>query len=276
MFPIIDYIPFTNRHDYARFGDAYKFSRLPNRCCGCFPNFLGSFLGSLFMSALSFYFAATAFMQQSPFFTYLPFAPLVVFGVMNVIYGLVTFATVMVLIRPRMTTTLDRPLARALGFALAAVIMDLFANVIYVGANPSQFINACMADGLASVETNLPNTTTLTLTQDYYNCGRLLQDEIKWSLGCSILIFLVYTHWVVFIAAFIGKYEYRLGVTPMFGPGLGIPSLEAAQPVFASNLPPSTYQNLKPNELEPGETLPSEKVLITPLDTNLERFTVLN
>ncbi|KAI9307049.1 hypothetical protein BJ944DRAFT_33447 [Cunninghamella echinulata] len=195
--------PVLSKKDFEKFLDEYSKSRLPARCCGCFPNRLGSALGSIIMSGFSFYFAVLSFMQISPFFSTLPQAPLIVFGVLNLLFGLVTlFAFIMTLITRKW---FDRHVVYILGAFCAMVVIDALVNVVIFSSNRNAFQQWCISDGLSQVKANLDPSTSITLAPDYYNCDRLFNDEIKWSLICVILMFLIYAHWTVFIAHFIGK-----------------------------------------------------------------------
>ncbi|CAO3622382.1 unnamed protein product [Cunninghamella blakesleeana] len=203
--------PVLNKKDFEKFLDEYSKSRLPARCCGCLPNKIGSSLGAMIMSGFSFYFAVLSFMQISPFFSTLPFAPLIVFGVLNLIFGLITlFTFIMTLISRRW---FDRHVVYILGASCATVIIDTLVNVVIFASNKKSFQQWCISDGLSQVTANLDSSTSISLTPDYYNCDRLFNDEIKWSLICVILMFLIYAHWTVFIAHFIGK-KFIPFVTP--------------------------------------------------------------
>ncbi|KAI8645933.1 hypothetical protein BD408DRAFT_429098 [Parasitella parasitica] len=51
--------------------------------------------------------------------------------------------------------------------------------------------------------------STLTNTMDAYNCERLFQDEVKWSFLCMIIMYVVYIHWILIIAARTSYNFYR-------------------------------------------------------------------
>ncbi|KAI8092942.1 uncharacterized protein BX664DRAFT_328554, partial [Halteromyces radiatus] len=270
--------PIRTKDELTKLQDQYTRSRLHPRCCGCFPNWFGSLLGSLIMSGFSFYFGVLSFMQTSPFFSNLATAPLIVFGVINIIFGLVTlFTFIMIVISHRV---FDRHLVYLLGVTSAAVVVDAFANFVYFVANPKAFQDWCISDGLYQIQDSVNMNTTIPLTTDYYNCERLFNDEIKWSLLCVVLIFLLYVHWTVFIATFIGK--VFIPYDPMLIVPDPIPAMEAVQPHIMANIAPSSsqqqqveetyYHNVKPggpNPLLPIDhgrrTLNSDKILIGPI-----------
>ncbi|CAO3596718.1 unnamed protein product [Absidia cylindrospora] len=274
--------PIRTKDDLTKLQDQYKRSRLHPRCCGCFPNWFGSLLGCLIMSGFSFYFAVLSFMQKSPFYSNLETAPLIVFGVVNIIFGLVTlFTLIMIVISHRV---FDRHLVYILGMAAAAVVIDTLANFIYFIANPKTFHDWCISDGLFQIQDNMNMNSTLPLESDYYNCERLFNDEIKWSLLCVVLIFLLYTHWTVFIATFIGK--LFIPMDPMLFVHDPVMNMEAVQPHMMANLPPSSsmeettiYSNLKPSRMSStpsfsgsasgsgSNALSSDKILISPIGT---------
>ncbi|SAM04152.1 hypothetical protein [Absidia glauca] len=255
--------PIRTKDDLTKLQDQYKRSRLHPRCCGCFPNWFGSLLGCLIMSGFSFYFGVLSFMQKSPFYSKLETAPLIVFGVVNILFGLITlFTFIMIVISHRV---FDRHLVYVLGLSAAAVVLDTLSNFIYFVANQKTFQQWCISDGLAQIQSDSNMDAALPIVSDYYNCQRLFNDEVKWSLLCVILMFLLYTHWTVFIATFIGK--VFIPMDPMLFVTDPIPSMEAIQPHMMANIPPhgeeSVYHNLKP---QAGATVSSDKVLITPFD----------
>jgi hypothetical protein len=79
-----------------------------------------------------------------------------------------------------------------LGLSAAAVVLDTLSNFIYFVANQKTFQQWCISDGLAQIQSDSNMDVALPIVSDYYNCQRLFNDEVKWSLLCVILMFLLY------------------------------------------------------------------------------------
>lgn len=86
----------------------------------------------------------------------------------------------------------DRHLVYVLGLSAAAVVLDTLSNFVYFVANQKTFQQWCISDGLAQIQSNSNMDAALPIVSDYYNCQRLFNDEVKWSLLCVILMFLLY------------------------------------------------------------------------------------
>lgn len=88
--------------------------------------------------------------------------------------------------------------------ALGVLIVTLVAFILFI-IDKKSFDDWCIgssADYVKDVYIDYnPNSTvttltslnsTLTNTTDVYNCERLFQDEVKWSLLCMIVMYVVY------------------------------------------------------------------------------------
>lgn len=83
--------------------------------------------------------------------------------------------------------------------ALGVLIVTLVNFILFV-RNKADFNRWCIGESINYVEdeySSVNNNTSLPLnklsnTTDVYNCERLYQDEVKWSLLCLIIMFIVY------------------------------------------------------------------------------------
>lgn len=83
--------------------------------------------------------------------------------------------------------------------ALAVLIVTLVNFILFV-KNKKDFDIWCISTSVDYVEYeySLVNNNTaipqnkLSSTQDIYNCDRLFYDEVKWSLLCLVIMWIVY------------------------------------------------------------------------------------
>lgn len=83
--------------------------------------------------------------------------------------------------------------------ALGVLIVTLVNFIMFIKGR-TDFLNWCIGSSVNYVENeyyNVNNNTalpvnTLSNVTDIYNCERLYQDEVKWSLLCLIIMSVVY------------------------------------------------------------------------------------
>lgn len=83
-------------------------------------------------------------------------------------------------------------MVHAIGVTAALVLIDVLVNFIIFIVNPGAFRNWCINDVRTSVQDALGNGTTVASDQDYYNCDRLFNDQVKWSLICVFAMYIIY------------------------------------------------------------------------------------
>lgn len=67
-----------------------------------------------------------------------------------------------------------------------------YVKNVYIDYNPN-----------STVTTRTSLNSTLTNTTDVYNCERLFQDEVKWSLLCMVVMYVVYVSLIVYFTYLI-------------------------------------------------------------------------
>ncbi|KAI7904701.1 uncharacterized protein BX663DRAFT_503226 [Cokeromyces recurvatus] len=203
----------------------YNSNRFRVYCCGCIRSESNFALICFCWAGISFYFSVSSFMQQSPFYSHIKDVPLIIFGAVNLLFGIITLFSFLIFLsrrsRLRMLpgpgfikiltaskTTVLAITANALGVLAITLI-----NFVYFVTDEVAFNKWCIQESVNHYNTTLPdyqndtipsNTSTrnpINSTVDIYNCKRLYQSEIKWSLLAMIIMFIVYIHWILIIAA---------------------------------------------------------------------------
>lgn len=71
------------------------------------------------------------------------------------------------------------------------VLVDGFINVILFITNHDNYINWCINSTSTELEGGLSNATTnaiVNLDQDFYNCHRTWEDELKFGLLATLMM----------------------------------------------------------------------------------------
>ncbi|KAL1931996.1 hypothetical protein VTP01DRAFT_9052 [Rhizomucor pusillus] len=246
---------------FEDFAHRYYWARVnsPLRCCGCFNNRFGSWVACLIWAGFSFYFAIIAFMDKSPFYSYLDQIPLVIFGVINLIFGCVTLAGFLTVLLLPPSFSRIRFMVYVIATTGALVLIDMLVTFIIFVVNPDSFREACLQDAYNNaqnaLDTNLTNV--VDASDDYYNCDRLFADQTKWSLLCVVFMYITYVHWMLVFAAYAGTsipyfLSRQAAALPPPGAAPPPPPPPAATEVLG-NLPPTStekyevYSNVAPS-----------------------------
>ncbi|KAI8887824.1 hypothetical protein K501DRAFT_283104 [Backusella circina FSU 941] len=104
--------------------------------------------------------------------------------------------------------------ANAVAFSVIAVLVTALVSFILFVSEKQDFLDWCITSSTSYVnatynEVNTASsksTINLSTSIDYYNCERLFQDEVKWSLMCLAVLLAVYLHWIVIIYTIRSKY----------------------------------------------------------------------
>ncbi|CAO3688371.1 unnamed protein product [Umbelopsis ramanniana] len=148
-------------------------------------------------------------MSQSPFYTYFPQIALIIWGVVNLIFGL--FALLGIVVAILNFSIFLRSYTHLAWAGTFLILADTFANfVIYVNQRPI-YVTNCVNDASSRFENELKNAfggisnVTLDQTSDFYNCSRLWSDELKLSILVLLLMLVIYTYWMFIIWSFSQK-----------------------------------------------------------------------
>ncbi|KAG0166052.1 hypothetical protein DFQ28_007920 [Apophysomyces sp. BC1034] len=141
---------------------------------------------------------------------------------------------------------------------MTGVLIDTLINFVLFSVNQSGFQEWCVRSSLSSFQGDFRQAGNASIPfdpkSDYYNCDRLFQDEVKWSLACVVI------HWTLVITSFVGGAFYRVP-PPMVAtvppqpqappPAVSVGPAEPQPVETNANLKPSnsdiqTYSNMKP------------------------------
>ncbi|KAI7861770.1 hypothetical protein BDF14DRAFT_1864423 [Spinellus fusiger] len=224
-----------------------SYSPLTSRCCGCIDSRLGSIIVCFLWAGFSFYLAVLAFMGMSPFFSHLDTTPLIVFGVINLVFGLVSLVSFIVLIIRSPYFAPKKSLAYAVTLSASAVLIDLLVNFVLFCVNQATFQTWCIQDSYQRFQADFKLTTHQEMadysTVDIYNCSRLYQDEMKWSLLAVVCLYVIYIYWIVVIVSYVYRYQ-ALNAMTYTDTTLPVTSLES------NGIPPmtETMMNIPPSK----------------------------
>ncbi|KAI8099019.1 uncharacterized protein BX664DRAFT_320187 [Halteromyces radiatus] len=216
------------------------------KCCGCIHLRIGGVFSCLIWAGFSLYFAVISFQSQSPFYSYMTQAPLLVFGVCNLALFLISLGGLFTLFLNLAHAV--QVFSHSLWVAVFIVIIDAFINMILFGTLRSEYQSWCSDAG----NSKIPSSVNFHATQDVFNCDRLWQDEFKFSLVSVFLMVTIYLYW----ATCIYSYSHKLAAVEMWERGMLTGQVEGIAPFFrglpAPMAPPDqpnviVLQNEKPS-----------------------------
>ncbi|KAI9020808.1 hypothetical protein CLU79DRAFT_755655 [Phycomyces nitens] len=179
---------------------------LPIKCCGCIGIRRGGALGCAVWALLSFYFAILGFMGRSPFFSHLERAPLVIYGVLNLAFGIASLLGLFFIGYMTIFTRVQL-LSRILWLFAILVIGDTLINFILFVVTKSKFESWCIETSIVGLGQGISSPNDMQSLElgnvDYYNCRRLYIDEVKWSLLAALVMCMIYIHWALVITTFV-------------------------------------------------------------------------
>jgi hypothetical protein len=93
-----------------------------------------------------------------------------------------------------------RNLSHAVWSSIFIILVDIIINVILFIINRPSYNTVCINDAAnrmgRSVQAAFPNGTSVNLNfttnSDFYNCDKMWQDELKFSILSIIVIFVLY------------------------------------------------------------------------------------
>ncbi|KAI8370299.1 hypothetical protein BD560DRAFT_397050 [Blakeslea trispora] len=242
------------------------------RCCGCIPLRLGCGIICLVWAAFSMYMAVLSFQNSSLFYSYMPSAPITVFGVANLILSLVSIGGMIVLVTnfsPYVHT-----LSHAIFVSVFIVLVDTFVNIVLFITSKSDYYNWCINASSDRITRGLSTGTNSTLplfnfSNDYYNCHSLWEDELKFGIVFYILMLAFYCYWALCIYSYslvlrgyVAELDYRFGngganVPMMSASGVALPPnavINATTGAGVGPFPPNDRSVIVLNNAKPKST----------------------
>ncbi|KAL1928562.1 hypothetical protein VTP01DRAFT_2918 [Rhizomucor pusillus] len=172
------------------------------KCCGCIHLRFGSAVACVIWAGLSLYFASISFQSTSPFYSFLSQAPLLVFGVTNLILSVVAVGGLVALYLDRYDYV--RTASHAVFVGVFIVLVDGFVNVILFITQRDDYVTDCIGSASVQLNSTITNSNNSTLTsvttrlnQDIYNCHRTWEDELKFGLLSIIMMIGFYVYWAL-------------------------------------------------------------------------------
>ncbi|KAG2198757.1 hypothetical protein INT47_010543 [Mucor saturninus] len=233
------------------------------KACGCLSLRAGSVVICFIWAAFSMYLAVLSFQNQSLFYSYLAQAPIMVYGVCNLILSIVSMGGMAVLAIN--VSAYVQTLSHSIFVCVFLVLVDGFVNVILFITSQSAFYNWCV-DSSSQTITETVNATLIETNNtlnfdfsnsDYYNCHNLWQDELKFGIIFYILMFAFYIYWALCIYRFsLYRREYQTSAD-FAHYREGMPMMTGAN----VNIPQAAIINGNPN-IPPGATFPNDRSII--------------
>ncbi|KAI9243546.1 hypothetical protein BDA99DRAFT_449047 [Phascolomyces articulosus] len=163
------------------------------KCCGCIHLRVGSAMACVIWMGLSLYFTIVSFQRQT-FYSYLSDAPLIIFGVANLLLALVSFAALFAVYLDHWSHI--RTAQHSIFICLFIVLVDGLINVILFITQRDDYIFWCINAGQGGFE-SIVNITEVNVRHDFYNCSRTWEDELKFGLLAIFMMIGFYVYWAM-------------------------------------------------------------------------------
>ncbi|CAO3599480.1 unnamed protein product [Absidia cylindrospora] len=213
MYPYPDILP---QQQSRTLHAAHSYTR---KFCGCMSLRGGCTVACFIWTGLNLYGCILAFQGRSPIFSYIDRTALLIQGAICLIFVLVAlFAFFAVFVNMPGSLSFAH---RSVWLMVITFLIDYFVNMVLFGVQQSQFQDWCIDKSREAVNSELSNViasnsnngTTVQLTfspnvpgSDLYNCTRLWQDEVKFSVITFVMIAVCYVYW----ATCLWSYEQKV------------------------------------------------------------------
>ncbi|KAI8082434.1 hypothetical protein BDF21DRAFT_262868 [Thamnidium elegans] len=182
------------------------------RICGYMDMSYGGPFVCLLWMVINMYACVLSFQDKSPIYSYLNHASLVIQGVVCLLFVISALISLY-------SFTLNQPgqlrrSHRSTWIFVIAFLIIYFVNMVIFGVQKDQFLNWCISKSQSRTVQALTinNSTTSTISgyniseisgfvfmpihegSDLYNCTRLWEDEIKFSVVIFVILFTLYIH----------------------------------------------------------------------------------
>ncbi|KAI8342620.1 hypothetical protein BC941DRAFT_499028 [Chlamydoabsidia padenii] len=211
MYPYPDILPQQRSRTLHA---AHSYTR---KFCGCMSLRGGCTVASFIWMGLNLYGCILAFQGRSPIFSYIDRVALMIQGAICLIFVLVAlFAFFAVFVNMPGSLSFAH---RSIWLMVVVFLIDFFVNIVLFGVQQLQFQDWCINKSRGAIRSELSeviastNGTTAQLTfapnvpgSDLYNCTRLWQDEVKFSVIVFVMISVCYVYW----ATCLWSYEQKV------------------------------------------------------------------
>ncbi|KAI8972292.1 hypothetical protein BDB01DRAFT_810758 [Pilobolus umbonatus] len=157
--------------------------------------------------ATSLYLSITTLMGNNPLHDYDNKSGRLVFAGINMAFALICLIGYSVVFMNSRANGLYNFYTKIIAIFVLALICTLIANTILFGLERDNYIFRCKEDALAQIVKALPTNPPMTGRDNLiisdpettFNCGRLFKVGLSFSITTTVLISLVYLHWMVFL-----------------------------------------------------------------------------
>lgn len=196
------------------------------------------------------YIGTISFMGYNPIFSFLNWPALIVLGSFSIVFGLVALLILYGLFVD--TPGALQPGVAFLFFIVPIYLIDILANIFVFGIQKPMYMNWCLSNSKGNLNENIVvmtgepparsmiNPTEIT-SLDTYNCQKLWEDELKFSLAILIIMTICYTYWCVCVFHY---YEKLRDLFPKLMPNGGFMGYLGAPQRFL----PQAYRNEPPSK----------------------------
>ncbi|KAI8145983.1 hypothetical protein BJV82DRAFT_31328 [Fennellomyces sp. T-0311] len=244
-------------------------SQALRKCCGCIHLRVGSAIACVIWAGLSLYFAIISFQSKSPFYSYLTQAPLLVYGVANLLFSVVALLALGALYLD--VWEYIRTAQHAIFTCIFIVLVDGVINVILFITERGEYIKWCVSGGSNNLQPVVDNTA-VNVEHDFYNCSRTWEDELKFGLLSILMMIGFYIYWAmcfrsyrikkaIILSSMVGAPIERHAVQSMAGGPGGPPPLGPHPPMMGGAAMPMQRMgaNGRPNIIVLNNQKPSGK-----------------
>ncbi|KAG2213970.1 hypothetical protein INT47_001240 [Mucor saturninus] len=228
----------------VRYENGNPFNR---KFCGCMSMRGGCAIACAIWLGVNTYIATISFQGYNPIFSFLNRPALYVLGSLSIVFGLVAFVLLYGLFVDK-----ARPLeigVLLMSFIVPIYLLDILANVFVFGIQKSLYMDWCLTNSRDTSSENLwiiyddalnsrefdPSSTSSLNT---FNCQKLWEDEIKFSIAIFITMSICYIYWALCVFHYYRKiYELFPQMVP--NPFMNYAPTRILPTHFYSNHPPS-------------------------------------
>ncbi|RCI03441.1 hypothetical protein CU098_007286 [Rhizopus stolonifer] len=141
---------------------------------------------------------------------------LYIFGAINLVFFGICFGTLIPIYIK--STNGIRTAASVVNFTVAVVLIDTLINMILFIVQRDHYVEWCISTS-DSLNLILENYQLPIVKNDFYNCNRAWQDELKFTILSTLVMILVYGYWAISLTSYSVKLRIKLKLmmVPMMG-----------------------------------------------------------
>ncbi|CAO3653894.1 unnamed protein product [Cunninghamella echinulata] len=234
-------------------------SSFTKKFCGIMSLRAGCAIACLIWLAIGLYGSILAFQFQSPIFSYIVSGALLAQGVACLVLTIASSAALFGLYAESLYV-LNRA-HKGVWFAVFFFLVDFFVTIIFYGILQQNNASSCFNESKNRVDemisfTNQQNVTYTTPSyNDFYNCSKIWQDELKFGIAIFVIFLIFFVYWAWCLWAFTQKlrmlkdadyfssedYQYRQDyLNQLRDQPAMMPHPHPPPPNFMYNLPPTS------------------------------------